>query len=206
MNTVLVGKDDIDTIVPVLLAGDVVAFPTETVFGLGVKFNDLNALNKIYQLKHRDSHKAVTLMVHDINDIEKYAYIDNQINNVIKHFMPGKITLILKKKEVIDDVFTSGLKTIGIRIPDDPFVLELLKQVGPMFVTSANISGHSDLLNHQDVYSVFKGKIKMIVKGDCGNEIPSTVVKLDQEVQVLRKGHISKQDIEEVYYEDCNRM
>lgn len=206
MKTVLVEKENINAVIDALNHDEVVAFPTETVFGLGVKYNDINALNKIYDIKHRESHKAVTLMLYNPCQIQDYAYVDESIQRVINHFMPGKMTLILKKKEVIDDVFTSGLKTIGIRIPDDPFVLELLKQVGPMFVTSANLSGQKDLLNHQDVYSVFKGKIKMIVKGDCGNEIPSTVVLLDQEVKILRKGRISKQEIEEVYYENCNRM
>lgn len=199
MDTVLVEKENIDEIVQLLNANEVVAFPTETVFGLGVKYGCLEALEKIYALKHRSHSKAVTLMVKSIDDIKNYAYVNDKINQVIKTFMPGMITLILKKKDVVDDSYTSGLETIGIRIPDDQFVLSLLDQVGPMLVTSANISGDPPLLTDQDVLQQFDGQIHMIVKGKCISHIPSTVVKLDKEVCVLREGSILKQEIEEVY-------
>ena len=96
-------------------------------------------------------------MVPRKEDIEQYAYVDDKTKKVINAFMPGMITLILKKKDLVDDSYTAGLKTIGIRIPDDPFVLKLLEKVGPMLVTSANMSGTPALLNDQEVYQVFKG-------------------------------------------------
>ena len=117
---------------------------------------------------------------------------------LIDEFMPGMITLVLKKKSILSDDFTAGLETIGIRIPDDPFVLELLKRVGPMLVTSANISGQETLLNDLDVYHEFNGKLKMIVKGKCKNTLASTVVKIDDDVTILRQGCISEEKIREV--------
>ena len=101
-------------------------------------------------------------------------------------------------KTILSDDFTAGLETIGIRIPDDPFVLELLKRVGPMLVTSANISGQETLLNDLDVYHEFNGKLKMIVKGKCQNTLASTVVKIDDDVTILRQGCISEEKIMEV--------
>ena len=198
METVLVEKENIEDVVKVLQHGQVVAFPTETVFGLGVKFGPFEYLEKIYELKKRDHSKAVTLMVPRKEDIEQYAYVDDKTKKVINAFMPGMITLILKKKDLVDDSYTAGLKTIGIRIPDDPFVLKLLEKVGPMLVTSANMSGTPALLNDQEVYQVFKGKIPLIVKEKCVNNLASTVVQVDEEIKILRQGLISQEMIEEV--------
>ena len=125
METVLVEKKNINEVVELLKQDEVVAFPTETVFGLGVKFGNLSALEKIYEIKHRSHSKAVSLMIYDSQDIEKYAYVNTNAQKLIDEFMPGMITLVLKKKSILSDDFTAGLETIGIRIPDDPFVLEL---------------------------------------------------------------------------------
>ena len=193
METVLVEKKNINEVVELLKQDEVVAFPTETVFGLGVKFGNLSALEKIYEIKHRSHSKAVSLMIYDSQDIEKYAYVNTNAQKLIDEFMPGMITLVLKKKSILSDDFTAGLETIGIRIPDDPFVLELLK-----IVTSANISGQETLLNDLDVYHEFNGKLKMIVKGKCQNSLASTVVKIDDDVTILRQGCISEEKIREV--------
>ena len=198
METVLVEKENINEVIDLLNHDEVVAFPTETVFGLGVKFSHLEALEKIYEIKHRSHSKAISLMIYDPKDIEKYAYVNENAQKLIDHFMPGMITLVLKKKSILSDDFTAGYDTIGIRIPDDPFVLKLLKEVGPMLVTSANISGQETLLNDQEVYKQFKGKIKMIVKGKCKNTRASTVIKDDEDVTILRQGCIQEEEIREV--------
>ena len=191
-------KENINEVIDLLNHDEVVAFPTETVFGLGVKFSHLEALEKIYEIKHRSHSKAISLMIYDPKDIEKYAYVNKNAQKLIDHFMPGMITLVLKKKSILSDDFTAGYDTIGIRIPDDPFVLKLLKEVGPMLVTSANISGQETLLNDQEVYKQFKGKIKMIVKGKCKNTLASTVIKVDEDVTILRQGCIQEEEIREV--------
>ncbi len=191
-------KENINEVIDLLNHDEVVAFPTETVFGLGVKFSHLEALEKIYEIKHRSHSKAISLMIYDPKDIEKYAYVNENAQKLIDHFMPGMITLVLKKKSILSDDFTAGYDTIGIRIPDDPFVLKLLKEVGPMLVTSANISGQETLLNDQEVYKQFKGKIKMIVKGKCKNTRASTVIKVDEDVTILRQGCIQEEEIREV--------
>jgi len=197
METVLVEKENINEVIDLLNHDEVVAFPTETVFGLGVKFSHLEALEKIYEIKHRSHSKAISLMIYDPKDIEKYAYVNENAQKLIDHFMPGMITLVLKKKSILSDDFTAGYDTIGIRIPDDPFVLKLLKEVGPMLVTSANISGQETLLNDQEVYKQFKGKIKIIVKGKCKNTLASTVIKVDEDVTILRQGCIQEEEIRE---------
>lgn len=199
MDSVFVERKDIDQVVGYLNHGQVVAFPTETVFGLGIRFNDLKALNQLYQLKKRNKNKAITLMVSSIQEIESFAYASTQARKIMEAFMPGKITIILKKKEAIDKRYTSNLDTIGIRIPDDAFVLALLQKAGPMLVTSANLSGEQDLLTDEEVYEAFKEEELMIVRGKAGSSLPSSVVDASkEEIVILRQGEITLKEIMEV--------
>ena len=89
MNTVLVEKNAIEEVAKLVSDNQVVAFPTETVFGLGIKFGSYEALNSLYELKHRDRHKAISMMISNPKDIEKYAYVNDQARKIIKSFMPG---------------------------------------------------------------------------------------------------------------------
>ncbi|MFQ6792523.1 L-threonylcarbamoyladenylate synthase [Thomasclavelia sp.] len=199
MNTVLVEKDALDLVAKLVSDNKVVAFPTETVFGLGVKFGSKEALDALYQLKQRDKGKAISMMIASAKDIEKYAYINEPAKKIINAFMPGMITIILKKRPFIDDYFTASLDTIGIRIPDDDFVLSLLEKTGPMLVTSANMSGKDSLVNDQSVSQVFDGKIPLIVKGESISKKASTIVDLSKgKVEILRLGDISEDEIAEV--------
>ena len=212
MNTVSVKKEDIEQIAKLISDNRVVAFPTETVFGLGVKFGSHQALDALYELKHRDKGKAISMMIakpEDIDkivstykkreDIERYAYINEAAKKIIDAFMPGMITIILKKRPFIDDYFTASLDTIGIRIPDDPFVLALLNLTGPMLVTSANLSGEASLVDDKAVKKVFDGKIPMIVEGECISKKASTIVDLSKgKIEILRTGDISEEQITEV--------
>jgi L-threonylcarbamoyladenylate synthase len=198
MKTVLVEKENITEIVRNLQAENVIAFPTETVFGLGILWHSKVGLEKIYALKHREETKAITLMVGSKEDIDTYAYVGKQARKVIEKYMPGKLTLILQKKECIDKYVTTNLSTIGIRIPDDPFVLAVLQKVGPMWVTSANISGADNLTTAQDVYQVFNGKIPVVVNGKTPSSTASTVVDMqDDTIHILRSGEITKEMLEE---------
>lgn len=199
MNTVSVEKDAIEQVVKLVNDNQVVAFPTETVFGLGVKFGSYEALNALYELKQRDKGKAISMMISKAEDIEQYAYVNELAQKIITAFMPGMITIILKKRSCIDDYFTASLDTIGIRIPDDPFVLSLLDKTGPMLVTSANLSGKDSLVDDKAVMEVFNGKIPLIVKGESISKKASTIVDLSKgKVEILRLGDISENQIAEV--------
>ena len=149
--TKIVKQQDIEQICEVIQNGGIVAFPTETVYGLGIRFNDQEALEHLMEAKNRDYSKAITLMVAHPQDILQYAYVSDKAQKIIKQFMPGMITLIFKKKESVDDMMTNGKTTIGIRIPDSEFVLSLLKKVGPMLVTSANLSHHQNTTSTKEV-------------------------------------------------------
>lgn len=198
MNTVVVSEKEIDKVVEELNKENVVSFPTETVYGVAVKFGSHKALDRLMEAKDRDYSKAITLMVSKIEDINKYAYVSKKAEKVIKAFMPGKITLIFKKKETVDSYMTNGRDTIGIRIPDNKFVLSLIERTGPLLVTSANLSGHSNTTCTNEVLQQLEGRISIIVDGKTNGDIASTVVDLTEEVKILRVGEITKEEILEV--------
>lgn len=197
--TKVIKEAEIQYACDVLKQGGIVAFPTETVFGVGVRFNDHEALDHLMEAKNRDYSKAITLMVADQADIEKYAYVSEQANKLIDAFMPGMMTLIFRKKEHVDDAMTNGRSTIGIRIPDHAFVLELLRRCGPLLVTSANLSNHPNTTNTQEVLDQLDGRIDVLVEGETADQIASTIIDVSQDdMKILREGKISKKDIEEV--------
>lgn len=196
--TKVVLENQMNEICDVIQKGGIVAFPTETVYGVGIHFNDEEALERLMEAKNRDYSKAITLMVADKADISQYAYISPQAQKMIDQFMPGMITLIFKKKESVHDSMTNGKSTIGIRIPDSEFVLSLLKKVGPMLVTSANLSQHSNTTSTQEVLNQLDGRIDLVVDGKTSDNIASTVVDVSQdEIKILRDGKITKEQIEE---------
>lgn len=197
--TKVIKPSQIDEIVSSIKAGKVVAFPTETVYGLGVKFNSQEALDKLMEAKNRDYSKAITLMVANKQDIDNYAYVSEEAQKIIAAFMPGMLTLVFKKKETVDASMTNGKETIGIRIPDSEFVLQLLKKVGPMLVTSANLSNHPNTTSTQEVLDQLDGRIDLVVEGQTTDSIASTVVDVSGDVmKILREGKISQRQIEEV--------
>ncbi len=204
--TNIYSKKDLKTIVNLIKEEKVVAFPTETVFGLGVKFNSEIALNRLKDAKNRDETKAITLMVSSKEDIKKYAYINQQAQLIIDQFMPGMITMVFQKKENVPLSMTNGKETIGIRIPDDEFVLSLLREAGPMLVTSANLSNHPNTTSTQEVLDQLSGRIAGVVDGTTQDSIASTVVDVSQGVKVLREGKITLKDIEEVIHENSSCM
>ena len=196
--TKVVLENQMNEICDVIQKGGIVAFPPETVYGVGIHFDDEEALDRLMEAKNRDYSKAITLMVADKKDISQYAYISPQAQKMIDQFMPGMITLIFKKKESVRDSMTNGKSTIGIRIPDSEFVLSLLKKVGPMLVTSANLSQHSNTTSTQEVLNQLDGRIDLVVDGKTSDNIASTVVDVSQdEIKILRAGKITKEQIEE---------
>lgn len=197
--TRIVKQNELNEIVNVVKQGKIVAFPTETVYGVGIEFNNLDALERLMEAKNRDYSKAITLMVSKKEDIEKYAYVSDDAKKIINAFMPGMITLVFNKKESVNDLMTHGKKTIGIRIPDSPFVLELLDKAGPMLVTSANLSNHPNTTCTNEVLEQLDGRIDMVVDGQANSTIASTVVDVSSdEVKILREGIITLKDIMEV--------
>lgn len=196
--TKVVLENQMNEICDVIQKSGIVAFPTETVYGVGIRFEDEKALDHLMEAKNRDYSKAITLMVANKADISQYAYVSEKAQKLIEHFMPGMITLIFQKKETVSEAMTNGKPTIGIRIPDSSFVLSLLEKVGPMLVTSANLSNHPNTTSTAEVLEQLDGRIDLVVDGKTSDNIASTVVDVSQdEIKILRAGKITKEQIEE---------
>ena len=180
----------------------VIAFPTETVMGLGVLFNDREAYEKLNSIKRRPEDKPYTLMVKGVEDIQKYAVIDEGTHRVIKRFMPGSITILVPVKEnAVPSYVTHGTGVIGIRVPENIEALTVLKECDlPLLVPSANRSGESPALNAKEVKEIFGDEVDYVVSGEAKLAKPSTIVSLiDGVVKVVREGPISEQNIKETY-------
>ncbi len=197
--TKVVKSSEMNEIISTIKNGKVVAFPTETVYGLGVKFGSVEALDLLMEAKNREYSKAITLMVANKQEIENYAYVSHDAKKIISRFMPGMLTLVFKKKENVDSKMTNGKETIGIRIPDNDFVLSLLKEAGPMLVTSANLSNHPNTTSTKEVLEQLDGRIDLIVDGETKDSIASTVIDVSgKDIKILREGKITQKQIEEV--------
>lgn len=178
----------------------VVAFPTETVMGLGVYFDDYQAYEYLNKIKMRPEDKPYTLMLGDPNDIQKYAYISNDAEKIIKAFMPGSITLLLKSKGNMPGYVTHNTGVIGVRVPDMKDVQEFIKYCEkPLLVPSANKSGDKPAMNSKEVKDIFKNEVGFVFEGECPGGVPSTIVDLTgEQVKILREGPISLSQIKEV--------
>ena len=190
-------KKDIREIRDALLRGEIIAFGTDTVFGLACIYDDEKAIRKVYEAKDRDTSKALPMMCADIDMIEKVAYVSSKAFRLMKAFMPGAITIIYEKKDVISDLVTCGLPTIGIRMPDDDWIRKLIKLCGrPLLVTSANISNEASLFRWEEVEKKLEGRIDGIVMEDARGDRASTIVDCSEEdIRILRSGPISEEDI-----------
>ncbi|MBO4918987.1 MAG: threonylcarbamoyl-AMP synthase [Erysipelotrichaceae bacterium] len=174
------------------------AFPTDTVFGLACAM-DQDAIRKVYKAKGRDFRKPLPVMCDGPEMIRRIAIVSDKAERIVERFMPGALTMVFPKREEVDDVFTQGMDTIGIRVPDDPWILDLIRELDtPIMVTSANISGNGSLLKWEDVYACMHGKINGIVTEDARGEQASTIIDVtSNEIKALREGPISIEEIKE---------
>ncbi len=188
-------RDEIDDVAVSLLKGDIVAFGTDTVFGLACIYDNEEAIEKIYKAKGRREDKPLPMMCSDISMMTDVSYLGAEAEKIINRFVPGPLTIVLKKKNLADYI-THGFDTIGIRIPDDEWILKLIDKVGkPLLVTSANLSDQGSLHKYVDVYNSLNGRIDGIVEGDARGEGASTVISLLPELKILREGPISREDL-----------
>lgn len=178
--------------------GELVAFPTETVYGLGVNACDGEAAKKIFIAKGRPSDNPLIVHIADKKDLVKIAYIPpskkNLIETLIKKFWPGPLTIILRKKSSIPLVVSGGLNTVAIRMPDHPIAQTLIASAGvPIAAPSANLSGKPSGTCFEHVFDDFNGKIAGIIKSKkCAIGLESTVVDLTTKKPVLlRPGGLS---------------
>ncbi len=184
---------DIDIAVSCLKKGGVIAFPTETVMGLAVIFDNEEAYHRLNSIKRRPEDKPYTMMVHSIDVIGNYAFIDDRYKKLIQTFMPGSLTILLKAKDNVPDWVTHNTGIIGIRIPNNDVALNLLNALElPILVPSANRSGKPPLKNSDEVKKEFEDELDYVIPGECQSGVPSTIVDLTgDEFKIIREGSIT---------------
>jgi len=180
-----------------LNAGELIAFPTDTVYGIGTFAFNAEGATKIYQAKQRPPDKALPILLGDVSQIPLVAInLPEHALKLAKHFLPGALTLVVPKHPNIP-AEVSSLETVGIRIPDHDFARALLNAAGPMAVTSANISGADSPVDAEAVYQQLNGSLPLILDGGrTRGNLASTVVDCTQnEIAILREGPISLAEI-----------
>lgn len=181
----------------VLRNDGLVAFPTDTVYGLAVPAYNVKSIERLYVIKNRNNANAIAVLLGSMDDLDKVAVdIRKPARKVAQRFWPGPLTLVLPRHPDLPDIL-SPLPTVGVRVPDHPVALALLKAAGPLAVTSANISGGKNTLTANQVMKQLKGRVHLILDGGrTPGGVPSTVIDCTtEEPQILREGPISLQEI-----------
>ena len=180
-------------------SGEVVAFPTETVYGLGASALNAEAIRKIFEAKGRPQDNPLIVHVYDGFDISSLVEVKYDYTEILrKKFLPGPLTMIYKSKGVISDVATCGLDTVGIRVPKSVEAQRFLKAVEkPIAAPSANISKHTSPVTAAHVYDDMKGRIPLILDGGkCEGGIESTVLDVTTDTPIiLRSGLVTAEMI-----------
>jgi L-threonylcarbamoyladenylate synthase len=201
MQTLLFPANQTDAVskaLDTLQAGGLVAFPTDTVYGVGALAFDAVAVESIYLAKDRPVEKAIPILIGGLEDLDKVtATISPMAVKLAARFWPGPLTLVVPKHPNLPDV-VSVSPTVGVRMPDHPVARELLRAAGPMAVTSANISGQDSPKTAGDVSRQLNGRIPLILDGgETPGGVPSTVVDCSgAEPVILREGPITLKDIQ----------
>jgi L-threonylcarbamoyladenylate synthase len=192
----------IEKAVNILKKGGVIAFPTETVYGLGANGLNPDAVIKIFEIKKRPFFDPIILHVGRKEDIQKlWSKTNKKAEKLIEKFWPGPLTIILPKTDIVPYIVTAGLDTVAIRMPSHPVALEILKKIDfPVAAPSANIFGRLSPTEAKHVQEQIGDKIELIIDGGkCPVGIESTVIDLTEEKGIiLRPGGISKEEIEKI--------
>jgi L-threonylcarbamoyladenylate synthase len=190
-------SDAIPRALQILKAGGLVAFPTDTVYGVGALAFDGKAVESIYAAKDRPIEKAIPVLIGDSNDLEKVGiHIPASAHKFASRFWPGPLTILVPKRADLPES-VSATSTVGVRVPDHAVARALLRAVGPMAVTSANISGGQSPVTAEEVYEQLGGRIDLIIDGGkTPGGVPSTLVdSTTAELKVLREGPVSLEDL-----------
>ena len=200
MNTEILSAQDPHALLrafEALKLGGIVAFPTDTVYGMGALAFDGAAVERIYAAKDRPVEKAIPVLIGDADDLAKVsAEVPEIALKLAACFWPGPLTLVVPKHPELPEV-VSATGTVGVRIPDHPVARALLRLAGPMAVTSANLSGQPSPSTAREVFAQLGGRIALILDGGTTpGGVPSTVVDcVGAEPKVLRAGPIPKSEI-----------
>lgn len=201
MKTLKLNEKDIQQAAELIQRGEIVAFPTETVYGLGADASNEMAVEKVFEAKGRPADRPLSVLVNNKNALKEYAEnVPIEAKKLVETFWPGALTIILQKKNYFAPSVTMGKETIGLRMPDHPVALRLIElSQRPLATPSANSSGRPSPTTAGHVFDDLEGKVAAIIDGGPTSfGIESTIIDLTNpdEPVILRTGEISKKEIE----------
>jgi len=181
----------------ILHIGGLIAFPTDTVYGLAAELHSPQGILRLYEAKGRDESKAIPVLIGSVEQLVQVTDgLSGRASRLAARYWPGALTLVVPRRPDLPNEL-SELPTVGVRMPDHPFALELLRASGPLAVTSANSSGMPSPQTAEDVLAQLDGRIELVLDGGpCPGGVPSTVVDCTgEELKILRQGAISAAEI-----------
>jgi L-threonylcarbamoyladenylate synthase len=181
----------------VLQHGGLIAFPTDTVYGLAALPFKGEYVEELFSAKGRNSTRAVAILIAEFADLKRVvAQFNEKAERLAHHFWPGPLTLVVPKLPILPDALSSD-GTIGVRMPDHPFALTLLRKIGPLAVTSANKSGQENANTADEVYKQLNGRVHLILDGGkTTGGVPSTVVDCNSpSLMILRQGPVTLEEL-----------
>lgn len=195
-------QEQIENGISILKNGGLVAFPTDTVYGLGACFTNLSAVERIYRLKKRPRNVALPLLLADTDQLRQIAGAVPAVARLLaSRFWPGALTIVLSRAELVPDIITGGGETVAVRIPAHAVPLALIRGLGvPMAATSANVSGQPSTLTAGEVFSQLGDSVDLIIDGGrCFPGTESTIVDVSGKVpRLLREGVVSRDELGQV--------
>ncbi|WP_324755934.1 L-threonylcarbamoyladenylate synthase [Haloarcula montana] len=169
---------EIETAAAAIRDGELVVYPTETVYGLAADALDPDAVERVFEAKGRARDKPVSLAVPDVEAAREYARLTDRELAFIREFLPGPVTVVVERREVVPDVLVDGGERVGIRIPDHPVALNLLDAVAPLTATSANVSGNPSATSAKELDAIRERAATVLDGGETGGT-GSTVVDVE---------------------------
>lgn len=191
-------KNVIDEAIFFLKKGELVVYPTDTIYGIGADIYNTLSVEKVFKIKRRPKNLPLSVAVSSIKDLEKIAFLNKKSTFLARRFLPGPLSLILKKKDQVPDIVTSGSKKVAVRIPDNFTALKLLKNFGPITCTSANIHNKPTPNVINKIRMQFKSQIPLYIDKGKLSSLPSTIVDATSDnIEIIREGKFSSKDIME---------
>ncbi len=180
----------ISRVVETLKQGGLIAYPTDTTYGLGCDIFNRRGVKNIYQIKQRDARKPFSFICADLSDAANYAQVSNFAFKIMKRHLPGPYTFVLDATRMVPDSLTTRQKTVGIRIPADEIAMAIVRELGhPLVTTSANLTGEAPLHDPLEIEAAMGRMLDLVVDGGIRFGDPSTIISLiDDKVEVLREG------------------
>lgn len=177
--------------------GGVIAYPTDTVYGLGCDILNKQAIDTLYQIKGMRRDKALAFICPDLSDIARYAIVENTAYRVLKRHLPGPYCFVLTATREVPKMVQTKQRTVGIRVPDHPVTLALVRELGrPLISTTAALPDEEPMIDPDEIDKRFRGLAMVLDAGACGS-VPTTIVDLsDGSVRILRRGAGPTDDLE----------